>query len=772
MSEELVNIEVDGRPLKARKGSMLIEATDSAGIYIPRFCYHKKLSIAANCRMCLVQVEKAPKPLPACATPVMEGMKVQTRSPAARDAQKATMEFLLINHPLDCPICDQGGECELQDLAMGYGADVSRYAERKRVVRDQDIGPLVQMDMTRCIHCTRCVRFGEEIAGVFEIGGTGRGEHTRIGTYVERALTSELSGNIIDVCPVGALTSKPFRFSARAWELKARPGVAPHDGVGSNVEFHVKGNRVKRVVPRENEAINEVWISDRDRFSYEGLYAADRLTAPMIRENGQWRETDWDTAIKFAAAGLKAADPATTGVLAAPTATVEELYLLQKLARALGINNLDHRLRQADFHDDAGAPALPRLGVGIADLERVDAALIIGADIRRELPMANHRLRKAGQRGARLMVVNPVDFDFNWPIAHRLIVAPSAMTTVLAGVLAALTGSGAAAGEAQRAIAAALQGGTVKAVLLGEIGLNHPHYSVLRALAQRIAEAGGATFGILAPAANSAGAWLAGMVPHQGPMEAEVREPGRHARDLLELGCGTYVLYGVEPERDTALGSAALRSLNGARFVLAFTAFRSEALDRSAHVMLPLACYAENEGALVNVAGLWQDFAAAVTPPAGARQGWRVLRVLANELNLPGFDYMRVGEVGDELRALPVPEPSSVPVAAVAVPNEGMVALERQTIWPMQATDSLVRRAPALQRTADGADGLVRMNGRVARNLGVDAGIEIRLVQGGDETRATVHIDERIADDCVVTHGGGPLAAFGTAFGPVTVEKA
>ena len=387
MSEDLVNIEVDGVAMKARKGAMIIEVTDAARTYVPRFCYHKKLSVAANCRMCLVQVEKAPKPVPACATPVMEGMKVFTKSPLAREAQKATMEFLLINHPLDCPICDQGGECELQDLAMGYGADVSRYSEGKRVVKDKNLGPLIQTDMTRCIHCTRCVRFGEEIAGLQELGATGRGEHMEIGTYIEKAITSEMSGNVIDVCPVGALTSKPYRFSARAWELRQKDGVAAHDCIGSNIHLHVKGSVVKRVVPRENETVNEVWISDRDRYGYEGLRSDDRLTTPMIKEDGKWREVDWETALNFTADGLRktiaAHGPDQVGVLSWPSATLEEFFLLQKLARAVGVHNIDHRLRQVDFsaqHDEALYPGLSQ---AVADLEHLQAALLIGSDIRR-----------------------------------------------------------------------------------------------------------------------------------------------------------------------------------------------------------------------------------------------------------------------------------------------------------------------------------------------------------------------------------------------------
>ena len=425
MTDDILNIEVDGKLLQARRGQMLIEVTDANDIYIPRFCYHKKLTVAANCRMCLIEVEKAPKPLPACSTPVMEGMKVQTRSKLAIEAQKSVMEFLLINHPLDCPICDQGGECELQDLAIGYGEGVSRYQESKRIVMDKNIGPLIQTDMTRCIHCTRCVRFGEEIAGLREMGSVGRGERMEISTYIEKSVSSELSGNIIDICPVGALTSKPFRFSARAWEMVQRESIAPHDSVGSNVQLHIKDDRVMRVIPAENEAINEVWISDRDRFSYEGMYSDDRLQTPMIKQNGNWQETDWETALEFVGKNLdkilSSYGSDQLGGLISPASTLEELYLFQKLLRALGSNNIDSRLRQNDFAQQDADPAFPYLGQSIASLEDLDAVLMIGSNIRKEQPMINHRLRKASLKGADVMMINSVDYEINYDVSEQII---------------------------------------------------------------------------------------------------------------------------------------------------------------------------------------------------------------------------------------------------------------------------------------------------------------------------------------------------------------
>jgi len=535
----MADIEINGKPIKARDGAMVIEAADEAGITIPRFCYHEKLSVAASCRMCLVEVEKAPKPLPACATPVTDGMKVWTNSPRALAAQKNVMEFLLINHPLDCPICDQGGECDLQDIAVGYGNDVSRFAEIKRVVKEKDIGPLIATDFTRCIHCTRCVRFGQEIAGIRELGATGRGEHMEIGTYVEKSVSSELSGNIIDICPVGSLTSKPFRFTARPWELTDCATIAPHDCVGSNLVLQTRRNRVMRALPRRNEAVNEVWISDRDRFSYIGLNSTDRLQAPMVKEGGEWREADWNTALERVVKGVrKVVDshgPEQLGALVSPSATLEEMYLLQKLVRGLGCANIDHRLRQSDFSDQDLLPAFPWLGQSIEELERVDAALLVGSNVRKEQPMLGHRLRKAALAGASVMVVNPVDFPFNFPVSERLIGGPEQMVRALAAIAKALldiTGEtppeGLAAllenlsvGDTELAMAERLKTAENATVLLGAQALGCRQLSALRALSALIARLSGARFGVLPEGANSTGAWLAGVVPHRGPVGEE-----------------------------------------------------------------------------------------------------------------------------------------------------------------------------------------------------------------------------------------------------------
>ncbi len=530
MSEDqTITIEINGRQLQANAGEMLIDAADAAGIDIPRFCYHKKLSVSANCRMCLVEVERAPKPLPACATPVADGMKVFTSSPLALAAQKGTMEFLLINHPLDCPICDQGGECELQDVAMGYGSDVSRFAEGKRAVDKPDIGPLVNANFTRCIHCTRCVRFGAEIAGVREMGAVGRSEHMVIGTYVEKSVDSELSGNIIDVCPVGSLTSKPYRFQARAWELIQRDTVSPHDAVGSNLHLHIRRNQVMRVVPKENEAVNECWISDRDRFSYEGLYSDDRLTTPLIKRDGAWREAGWTEALEAAAKGLKQSG-SELGALISPTATVEEMQLARKLVHGLGSESIDYRLRQGDFRGQE--PACRWLGQSIEALEQLDAALVIGGNVRKEQPLLGHRLRKAVLEGCKVTYINPLEIDLNY-VAEQRVSSPAAMVDQLAALAKALGASGgvidsATVGDEHNALAEQLKAAGKVTILLGSMATAHADFSILSDLAAKVAEASGATLGYLPEASNSTGAALIGMVSGSGKdAQAMLDEPGR-----------------------------------------------------------------------------------------------------------------------------------------------------------------------------------------------------------------------------------------------------
>ncbi len=796
MTDNSITIEVDGKQVEARPGQMLIEVTDRIGNYVPRFCYHNKLSVAANCRMCLVEVEKAPKPLPACATPVMDGMKVHTRSELALDAQKSVMEFLLINHPLDCPICDQGGECELQDLAMGYGRDVSRYQERKRVVKDKNIGSLVQTDMTRCIHCTRCVRFGEEIAGLRELGATGRSEFMEIGTYIEKSMTSELSGNVIDLCPVGALTSKPFRFTARTWEMTQHNGVAAHDGVGSNIHFHIKDDRVKRVVPAENEDINEVWLSDRDRFSYEALNSDERLTVPMIKDERGWREVDWQTACEYVAGALRtviarhqtdAADAAgVIGALVSPSSTCEELYLAQKFMRGIGSGNIDHRLRQIDFSDQNNAPAYPGLGLPLAGVEQLDAALIVGGFPRKDQPIFNHRLRKAMLGGAQVMAINPVDFSFNYELANKCIVAPEKLVHELAAVLKAAMGV-AAEDETvmtllkpirptgrHKNIARELTRANRAAVYLGSLGISHPQFSLLRFLAGKLAQHTSGTFGYLDYGANSAGAWLAGAVPHRLPGSAQAERPGLDAHAMLDQKLAAYLLLGADPDLDFYDGRLAREALAEAECVIALTGYRRAA--DYADVLLPMAMYAENPGSYLNMEGRMQTVDAVVPPPGSARPAWAAICALAGNQKLSGFGYDGFGDVRAETAKM-MGEINADNMGAWRKPEtlaalDGNGGLQRIGYVPMNSVDALVRHAPALQQTGDVADGSVHINSKTAKKLELGTAARVKVVGESAELELPLNVDDAVADGSALIHGGhAATGALGPLSGPVALHK-
>ncbi len=686
MSDDIVNVEIDGQPVTARKGQMLIEVTDRIGTYVPRFCYHEKLSVAANCRMCLIEVEKAPKPLPACATPVAEGMKIFTRSPRAISAQKATMEFLLINHPLDCPICDQGGECELQDLAMGYGRDISRYNDGKRVVQDKDIGPLVSTDMTRCIHCTRCVRFGEEIQGIQQLGTTDRGEKMKIGTYVEAAVDHELSGNIIDLCPVGALNNKPYRYSARAWEMLQRPAVAPHDCVGSNLYAHVLRGRIKRVVPRENESINETWISDRDRFSYEAIYSDDRLAKPRVKEGGRWRELGWEEALAIAADRLKAAVADKVGILSSPSCTLEEAHLLSRIAAHIGTANVDHRIERRDFSDQANDPPVPWLGCEIADLETKDAIFVIGSNLRNEAPIIAHRVRKAALAGSKVFFANPERYPYFFKLADYL--AGDGLVSLLSG-------------RAVQAVAAELGKAGDALILLGNLAGRHKAFGRVRALAAAIADATGARLGTLSPGANSAGACLAGLLPHRQAGGKARSLSGLHAGAMLESPLDVVVMHGVEPDSDVLASSDVPAKLGRQGYVIALTPFASASLLESANLLLPTGTFAETSGTYVNVAGTWQSFAGIADPVGEARPAWKVLRVLGNLLDVPDCEYVSSEEVRDEIAAIVGTQQAVIPTPAAAKSPavNGADDPAGDIDIPIYAVDALVRRARALQRT-------------------------------------------------------------------------
>jgi NADH-quinone oxidoreductase subunit G len=706
MSEDAVNITVDGVPMKARKGEMIIRVTDANDVYVPRFCYHEKLPIAANCRMCLVEVEKAPKPLPACATPVAEGMIIHTRSPKAIAAQRSVMEFLLINHPLDCPICDQGGECELQDLAMGFGRDISRYHERKRVVKDKNLGPLVSTDMTRCIHCTRCVRFGQDVAGFPELGTTGRGEHNEIGTYIEKSVDHELSGNIIDLCPVGALNSKPFRFRARSWEMTQQALVSPHDGLGTNLYGHILRGKLMRVVPRQNDLINETWIADRDRFSYEGVYSADRLTAPMLRENGVWKKVDWQTALNAVAAGIKAAPRDSLGFLANASSTAEELMLLARIASGLSCANIDHRLRQSDFSGDAEDPVQPSLGLPVAAVDELQALLVVGSNLRHEIPLLANRVRKAAVRGgAKVSFINPARFDYLFPIASYSVATPAQQLTELAALLAAATEGAAPAGvvveQHHRDLVGQLKGAERKAIWLGALAIRHPAYASLRSLGTALAAATGASLGVLAEGANAAGAHLAGVLPGRGAAGTATAVTGLNAAAMLQKSLHSYVLLGVEPKADS-LQRGAAAALGGANFVVALTPYESEELKSCATVLLPIGSFAETSGTFVSLEGEWQSFTGVAQPVGESRPGWKVLRVLGNLLGLQGFEQQTSEDVRADLRGLVDASTGHSAVRASTVRVAALAADAQVVDVPMYQIDGLVRRAASLQNTLDG----------------------------------------------------------------------
>ncbi len=717
MSDDAINIVVDGVPVVARKGQMIMQATDPQGIYIPRFCYHEKLSVAANCRMCLVEVEKAPKPMPACATPVTEGMKVFTKSPRAISAQKATMEFLLINHPLDCPICDQGGECELQDLAVGFGRDIARYAERKRVVKDKNLGPLVSTDMTRCIHCTRCVRFGQEIQGFPQLGTTGRGEHMEITTYVEQSVDHELSANIVDLCPVGALNNKPFRFRGRSWEMTQHALVSPHDAVGSNLYAHALRSKLMRIVPRQNDAINETWIADRDRFGFEGIYSDDRAQQPLLRVDGELRAVDWETALAAAADGLSRArdlqGPKSLGFLASPSSTVEEFFLAAQIARALGTDNIDHRLRQTDFSAQDGEAVFPSIGLALADIDRLQGILIIGSHLRDEVPLLAHRIRKAAIKGgARVAFLNPQPFDYLFPaVQHALggkdlvgeLSAVVGACADIAGQSLPAVAAGAAINDNHRALAKALLNGERRAVFLGHLAQRHPAYAQIQSLAQTLAKLTGATFGVITEGANAAGAYLTGAVPHRRIGGEPITQAGLNAKAMLDAGLQAYVLLGdLDVPDDFAHGSTALQK---SAFIVALTPHLSAGLRELAHVVLPIGTFAETAGTFVNCEGRWQSWAGAVKPVGESRPGWKVLRVMGNLLGLPGFEYASAEEVRDAAKALTEVE-AKILAGATAV--EAHSDARRAVVagsWihvPIYRSDALVRRSASLAKTSGG----------------------------------------------------------------------
>ncbi len=743
----MVKIEINGQIIQAREGLMLIDVADDAGINIPRFCYHKKLSVAANCRMCLVEVAGAPKTLPACATPVTDGMKVMTKSPKALAAQKAVMEFLLINHPLDCPICDQGGECELQDVSMLYGQDISRFNEGKRILGDKDIGPLVQTDMTRCIHCTRCVRFGKEVAGIMELGATGRGEHMEIGTYVAKAMVSELSGNVIDLCPVGALTSKPYRYTARAWELQATPSIAIHDGLGSHTYIHHKQGQIKRVVPRENEAINETWLSDRDRFSYTSL-SNSRLTQPMRKVDGEWKVVDWETALTEVAAllsGQLAHNANSVGALISPTASAEELYLLQKLLSSKGCHNIDHRLHQQDFSADA-AGVMPYLAMPIDQVEKVKAALLVGSNLRHEQPLLNQRLRKAAQMRAKVMAINPVDFDMSYRLSVKAVVAMPEMVSTLASVAKALSVNhtlsaqesalveGVVVSDVAQKMADQLSVDGDKLVILGQLAQSHASFARLMQLASLVSRLSGAQLSWLPESGNSLGAALVG---------AQSKQSGMNTADMLRKGMDNWLLWNVDPAQDCLLPEAT--KLSGR--VIAVSAFDTPGLRAVSDWLLPIAAFGEAAGSYVNANANWQFAPVALNAPGEAKPGWKVLRVMANMMNVSGFDFVSLDQVTEAAKT------SSI--SATCIDHDALMNLittERQSSdfarvaeLPMYANDIYVRHAQPLQAHQHAGQAVLRMNPQQV----VKSAVQVKDVHG-NQLELEVIADARVAAGNIV----------------------
>lgn len=776
----MLEIEIDGKKAQVPDGSTVMDAAQQLGVYIPHFCYHKKLSIAANCRMCLVQVEKAPKPLPACATPVTNGMKVFTHSELAVKAQKGVMEFLLINHPLDCPICDQGGECQLQDMSVGYGGMKSRYQEEKRVVFHKNVGPLISMEeMSRCIHCTRCVRFGQEIAGVMELGMANRNMHSEITTFVGKTVDSELSGNMIDLCPVGALTSKPFRYSARSWELQRRRSVSPHDSVGANLVVQVKHDKVMRVLPLENEAVNECWISDKDRFSYEALNSDQRLTKPLVKQGGQWREVEWNVALDYVAHGLKDISREQGGdaiaALVSPHATLEEMHLLQKVVRGLGSGNIDFRLRQSDFSTDWKRAGTPWLGMKLAEIADLDAAVVVGSFLRNDHPLIAQRLRQAAKKYTKVGYVSVAGDDPLIKLDARLDVAPGNLALALGALVKAaaeLKGVAVPAGVAHipycdnaKAMAKSLAEGEKAAIFLGNACTQVSNAGLLHALAQELAAITGATFGFLGEAANTVGGHVSGALPSKAD-----------ARAMFESPRQAYVLMGLDPELDCHNPQLAISALKQAKMVVVMSAFQQQGALDYADVILPVSPFTETSGTFVNTEGRVQSFNGVVKPLGDTRPGWKVLRVLGNVLNLEGFDFQTSEEVRDAALGGKLEFVSGLNngVNGIDLAVGGPVSgTERVTEVSIYAADPVVRRAGSLAITKAGAEPVAGLAGDVWASLGTQDGDRVRVRQGSGEAVLKASLDGKLPAGCVrVPAGHAATAGLGAMFGSISVERA
>lgn len=775
----MVTLVLDGQTLEVAPGTMIIEAADAANIYIPRFCYHNKLSIAANCRMCLVEVQKSNKPLPACATPVTDGMVVHTRSTLATQAQKGVMEFLLMNHPLDCPVCDQAGECELQDLSLGYGKGVSRFSEGKRAVQDQNLGPLIATEMTRCIHCTRCVRFGSEIAGLREMGATCRGEHMQIGTAIEQSLQSELSGNIIDLCPVGALTSKPFRFKIRSWELAQAPMIAPHDGVGSALYAHTHDHKVWRVVPRVEESVNENWISDRDRYGYLGNQHAERLGAPRVKQNGIWQEITWAEAFEYCRGRLEniiqTQGAERVGALLSPQATLEEGFLLQKLMRALGSGNIDFRLKQMDTRDDSATEALWTLGHSLVETEHLKSIVVIGSDVRQEHPLLAHRLRKAVKNGAVVFGINPADFTLHSPIREQWVPEKADLLSPLQALVKALLPelkntalkkqlepllAHVVVSERAASWVQTLKAQGSGAIWLGPIALAHPASSELRFLARVLAETLGFSLGYLSEGPNAVGLQWVGGTPAQLPFGQPTEGVGQSAYEMLTQPLAAYLLFQVEPQWDTYLGTKALATLAKAECVIACTSFMTPELEAIADLVLPIATPYENSGSYINLEGRTQRQTAVISPFEDAKEGWKVLRMLGTTLECHDFNYNTLSEVQLEISTFPQVQHSCAivcwsPTQWTPVPT-GIV---RFTTTAPFSTDALVRRSDALQQTETAlAADAIHLHPALAQKLQLQCKRELKVQQAGQSCMLPLVLNPTVPMDTVWIASGRSAA--------------
>lgn len=784
----MIEFELDGKTVKGEPGSTVLEVALEEGKYIPHFCYHKKLSIAANCRMCLVEVEKARGPVPACATPITEGMKVHTCSKLAVEAQQGVMEFLLINHPLDCPICDQGGECQLQDLAVGYGRGQSRFEEEKRAVVDKDLGPLVKTTMTRCIHCSRCVRFTDEIAGFQELGMSYRNNHVEVMPFIGQTVDSEISGNIIDICPVGALTSKPFRDSARSWELSRRKSVSPHDSLGSNIQVHIdKYHRVVRVLPLDNENINECWISDRDRFSYEGLYHQDRITDPMIKQDGKWIKVDWETAVDYAAKSINGVKMDhgndAIGVMASAVSTTEELYLLQKAMRAIGVGNIDYRLEQQDFSNDNKQIGTSYLGSSINEFVNNKSILVVGSTLREEQPILATRLRQAvKQNDLQLHVINVLKEKLQTKVATQLVVDPREFEYVLSQILKAacsLTGksskvdvSAVVADESTTNIAKSLVENNGH-VVLGRVAKGLANFNTLRIITNEIALITGGKSGVLHALANEVGAGIVGFTPYRKAFDSN-NVNGMNVEQMLDNPLKCYVLLNTELECDAYSSQKAIKALMNAATVVVMSAYVNEDMLEYSDVILPITPFTETAGSYVNLEGTWQKFNGVTKPLGDSKPAWKIIRVIANRLGLDGFEQNNIDDVRNEINALTdsskfLNNEISFDDLNIIKPNlDGTV---RFGIYPIYQGDSIVRRATSLQNTKLAKLPVLTVNSKLANISGINCGDNVLVKQSHAQKKLAINICDAVADNVVLLARNASTTEFAGNFDKIEITQ-